>query len=90
MLAVKTTCKDRWRQILNEASRIPRKHLLTLQEGVSEGQYAEMEEAQVVLVVPAPLHDKYPRSVRSRLLTLQDFVDHVRALELPTSQPGAQ
>lgn len=90
MLAVKTTCKDRWRQILNEAARIPRKHLLTLQEGVSEGQYAEMEEAQVVLVVPAPLHDKYPRSVRSHLLTLQDFVDHVRALELATSQQGVQ
>ena len=90
MLAVKTTCKDRWRQILNEASRIKRKHLLTLQEGVSEGQYAEMEEAQVVLVVPGPLHDKYPKSVRSHLLTLQDFVDHVRALERPTSQQGAQ
>ena len=33
MLATKTTCKDRWRQILNEADRIKRKHLLTLQEG---------------------------------------------------------
>lgn len=81
MLAVKTTCKDRWRQILNEASRIPRKHLLTLQEGVSEGQHAEMLEAQVVLVVPSPLHDKYPRSVRSQLLTVQDFVDYVRGRE---------
>jgi len=89
MLAVKTTCKDRWRQILNEASRIPRKHLLTMQEGVSEGQYAEMAEAEVVLVVPAPLHHKYPRSVRSHLLTVQDFVDHVRALELPTSEHSA-
>jgi hypothetical protein len=86
MLAVKTTCKDRWRQILNEASRIPRKHLLTLQEGVSEGQYAEMLEAQVVLVVPSPLHDKYPRSVRSQLLTVQDFVDRVRGLEQAANQ----
>lgn len=86
MLAVKTTCKDRWRQILNEASRIASKHLLTLQEGVSEGQYAEMIEAQVVLVVPEPLHGKYPRSVRSQLLTVQDFVDHVRSLEPPPRQ----
>jgi hypothetical protein len=83
MLAVKTTCKDRWRQILNEASRIPSKHLLTLQEGVSESQYSEMLEAEVVLVVPEPLHDKYPRSVRPGLLTLQDFVDHVRTVERP-------
>ena len=37
MLAVKTTCRDRWRQILNEARRIETKHLLTVQEGVSEG-----------------------------------------------------
>jgi hypothetical protein len=81
MLAVKTTCKDRWRQILNEASRIPNKHLLTLQEGVSEGQYAEMVEAHVILVVPEPLHEKYPKSVRASLLTLQDFIDHLLSLE---------
>ena len=35
MLAAKTTCKDRWRQVISEADRIDRKHLLTLQEGVS-------------------------------------------------------
>lgn len=86
MLAVKTTCKDRWRQILNEASRITRKHLLTLQEGVSEGQYCEMLQAQVVLVVPSPLHDRYPRSVRANLLTIQDFVDYVRAIEQAANQ----
>lgn len=32
MLAVKTTCKDRWRQILNEADKIHQVHLFTLQE----------------------------------------------------------
>ena len=26
MLGVKTTCKDRWRQVLSEADRIPQKH----------------------------------------------------------------
>lgn len=81
MLAVKTTCKDRWRQVLEEASRIKSKHLLTLQEGVSEGQYSQMLEASVVLVVPAPLHHKYPRSVRSQLLTVRDFADHVRSVQ---------
>lgn len=30
MLAVKTTCKDRWRQVVKEVDRIPTKHLLTL------------------------------------------------------------
>ena len=43
MLAVKTTAKDRWRQVLVEAERVETKHLLTLQEGISEIQYAQIE-----------------------------------------------
>ncbi|MGP3699913.1 type II restriction endonuclease, partial [Rhodobacter sp. NSM] len=31
MLVTKTTCRDRWRQVINEAGRIQVKHLLTLQ-----------------------------------------------------------
>ncbi|WP_419627422.1 type II restriction endonuclease, partial [Thiolapillus sp.] len=31
MLGAKSTCKDRWRQVLSEAERIPDKHLLTLE-----------------------------------------------------------
>jgi hypothetical protein len=49
MLAAKTTVKDRWRQVLNEANRIETKHLLTLQEGVPEGQFTEMQDAKVNL-----------------------------------------
>lgn len=36
MLGVKSTCKDRWRQVLIEANRINRKHLLTLEVAISE------------------------------------------------------
>lgn len=82
MLAVKTTCKDRWRQILNEADRIPHKHLLTLQQGVSENQFKEMTDAQVQLVVPAPLFDCYPSSVQPYLQTLESFIADVRFLLL--------
>ncbi len=32
MLAAKTTCKDRWRQVINEADRVATKHLLTLRK----------------------------------------------------------
>jgi hypothetical protein len=80
MLAVKTTCKDRWRQILNEADRVATKHLLTLQEGVSENQFKEMTDAGVKLVVPTPLHASFPDSVRSKLLSLGAFVNEVRSL----------
>lgn len=80
MLAAKTTCKDRWRQILNEAERIPVKHLLTLQEGVSEKQFREMTEAGVRLVVPLRLHDSYPQPVRAHLVTLESFIGDVRLI----------
>ncbi len=81
MLAVKTTCKDRWRQILNEADRIQRKHLLTLQEGISEGQFREMRDAGVQLVIPTRLADKFPASVRPHLNTLEDFIADVRGIK---------
>jgi len=83
MLAAKTTCKDRWRQILNEADRIGTKHLLTLQEGVSANQFREMTEAGVKLVVPRALHRAFPEAVRPHLMTLRAFVDEVRDLSLP-------
>lgn len=80
MLASKTTVKDRWRQILNEADRIETKHLLTLQEGVSMPQFAEMKAANVRLVVPAKLIDKYPEPIRGELVTLDSFIYEVRTL----------
>lgn len=80
MLAAKTTCRDRWRQVLNEADRIPVKHLLTLQEGVSEAQFREMTHSGVRLVVPAALVGKFPRSVRPELQTLGSFLGDLHRL----------
>ncbi|QLG91182.1 restriction endonuclease [Pseudomonas yamanorum] len=80
MLAVKTTCKDRWRQVLNEANRVERIHLFTLQEGVSPNQFDEMTSANVILVVPKPLHEKYPPQVRDKLMTLNAFIAETRSL----------
>jgi hypothetical protein len=82
MLAVKTTCRDRWRQILNEADRIPAKHLLTLQDGVSEAQFREMTQAGVQLVVPAGLICRFPAQVQPALQTLESFIGDIRLLAL--------
>ena len=78
VLAAKTTCKDRWRQILTEADRLPTKYLLTLQEGISTNQYAEMAAAGVKLVVPTKIQNKYPESMRSEILSLSAFLSLVR------------
>lgn len=93
MLGVKTTCKDRWRQIIPEADRIEEKHLLTLQEGVSENQFREMTDQKVRLVVPSGLHDSYPEAVRSHLISLESFIGDVRLLSLshgPSSPASSQ
>lgn len=77
-LAAKTTCKDRWRQILNEADRIHEKHLFTLQQGISANQLAEMYKYNVVLVVPRPYLTCFPISFQPRILTLEMFLTHVK------------
>jgi type II restriction enzyme len=73
-LGAKTTCKDRWRQVLNEADRIPVKHLFTLQPGVSSNQLNEMQENGVRLVVPAKNVGSFAPQDRDKLLTLKDFI----------------
>jgi len=80
MLAVKTTCKDRWRQVLNEADRVENIHLFTLQEGVSPRQFEEMQSENVTLVVPAPLHKRYPKSFQDSLVSLAGFIEQTKAL----------
>lgn len=81
-MAVKMTCKDRWRQILNEADRVERKHLLTVQEGMSANQFAELKEAGVVLVVPTGLHATYPKAIQPHLLSVESFLADVRLASL--------
>ena len=77
-LGSKTTCKDRWRQILNEADRIDKKHLFTLQQGISSNQLGEMERADVQLVIPHRNLKSFPESWRNKLLTLGSFVEYVQ------------
>ena len=76
-LGSKRTCKDRWRQVINEADRIPRKYLFTLQQGVSESQIEEMRTENVVLVVPSIYHKSYPPSALDNVITLEEFIDIV-------------
>ena len=83
ILAVKTSCRERWQQILAEAKRIPTKHLLTLQEGLSEKQFTEMQNAGLRLVVPSSLHRKFPNSVRPSLITVSGFLRDIQYLSCP-------
>ena len=79
VLAAKTTCKDRWRQILNEAARVEIKHLLTLEPSISENQTAEMRLESVQLVLPLSLHATYAATQRPWLMSMKMFIELVAA-----------
>ena len=77
MLGVKSTCKDRWRQVLAEAKKIPRKHLLTLEPSISRTQTVQMAQYDLQLVVPEPIQATYTSVQRRWLFTLGDFIAEV-------------
>jgi len=74
MLGVKSTCKDRWRQVLAEAQRIQNKHLFTLEPGISENQTDEMQDSNLQLVLPKRLHETYKPGQQRWLMDLGSFI----------------
>jgi hypothetical protein len=82
MIGAKTTCKERWRQVITEAARISTKHLITLEPGISENQTAEMQHEQVQLVVPKVLHETYSVKQKLWLMNLADFTTLARKRQL--------
>jgi hypothetical protein len=74
MLGAKTTCKDRWRQVLSEAHRITEKHLVTMEAAISESQIMEMRSHGLQLVVPKKIQTTYSGSQRDWLMALESFI----------------
>lgn len=85
MLASKSTCKDRWRQILNEAARIPDKHLLTLEPSISHHQTEEMKAERVQLVIPRGLHTTYTATQQTWLMDVTAFTQLARQRQVDIS-----
>jgi len=82
MLGSKTTCKDRWRQVLNEADRIPHKHLFTLQEGISDTQIQEMSDENLTLVVPKESVKTFGNFGKTHVLTLEKFIEYIKSQQV--------
>jgi hypothetical protein len=82
MLGVKSTSKDRWRQVLTEADRIPTKHLCTLEAGISVKQTDEMKRQNLTLVVPISLHETYTADQREVMLNIGRFIEFARKKQL--------
>lgn len=80
MIGVKTTCKDRWRQVLNEAQRLKQRYILTIQPGISSNQMEEMRKSGVSLIVPKQLHKDYPPDRELRIYDVADFLKHAKSI----------
>lgn len=81
MLAAKTSTKDRWRQVIDEADRIERKHLLTIAPaGVSAKQCDQMIKAKVTLVMPSRIKLTHASEVQSNTVLFSEFIDEVSGL----------
>lgn len=75
MLGAKSTCKDRWRQVLAEADRIEHKHLLTLEAAISVHQTDEMASKNLQLVVPQSIHKTYTLQQQDWLMNVSELVE---------------
>ena len=74
MLAAKSSCKDRWPQVLPEAERIAQKHLVTLEPGISTAQTDTMRDSKVQLIVPRGIQSSYTLEQKSWIWSVEDFV----------------
>lgn len=78
ILAAKTSCKDRWRQVIPEAARVSKKHLFTLQDVITENQTQQMQNQNVQLIVPNNLFVNYTEAQCRWLMNLNGFVEMVK------------
>lgn len=74
MLAAKSICKERWRQVLPEADRIIAKHLVTIEPGISLAQTDQMRAHDLQLIVPHALHSSYQPVQRQWIWRVADFI----------------
>ena len=81
MLGAKTTCKDRWRQVLSEAEKIKKKHLVTLEPSISKSQTHEMKCNDLTLVVPLPVLSSYQENQLGEVISLKEFLGEVIELQ---------
>ena len=74
-LGAKSTARERWKQVLSEASRLRRRHLATLDPQLSGASLASMLEHDVVPVMPARLGALYGIDA---VMSIEEFIERAR------------
>jgi hypothetical protein len=82
ILGLKHTCKDRWRQVLSEGAKVPKKHILTMERGISTHQTHEMKAQGICLVVPKGILGTFTQEQQADIITIFDFLAFAEARQL--------
>lgn len=81
MLGAKTSCKDRWRQVLAEAEKIKIKHLITLEPAISVDQTNQMSDMNLLLVVPTAIQQTYTDNQLKSITSFKSFILEVKKIQ---------
>jgi hypothetical protein len=80
-IGCKTTARERWRQLLNEARRVPERWLLTFDSELTSETIASITAAGIRIFLPAPIiAASYRANDRSYLGTIQEMVHELHAV----------
>lgn len=82
MVACKSTAKERWRQVLNEANRIGEKYFLTLDPALSDETIRSMNGSRIRPFLPRSILERYyaTRTTRAQLWTVAELVAELQAV----------
>ena len=87
MLASKTSIKDRFRQVADEANRIRDKHLFTLTPGdVTHPKLAQLDELHIHLVMPKVVKESYDDLIQGETMTFSRFIEEIQGLQADRPQ----
>jgi hypothetical protein len=87
MVSCKSLLRDRWRQVLHEAARIPVKYQLTVDSGLTRAVVGNMAAAGILVFVPLVIKQAATEDLQGELGTVADLVREVAAVTTQY-QPG--
>lgn len=87
-LGAKTSVKERWRQLADEAKRLQTKHLITLDRYLTTSTLHDMLLARVVPVMPAAIQYEHYAGRYPEVLTVEEFMRVVRSKQVEAEELG--
>lgn len=73
---------------MTEATRIDVRHVITMDPGLVPDTLAAMAENDVIPVIPQPIIDTYPESMRGSMMNVADLITLVREREAEAVRLG--